>query len=285
MAKKENQIITITSDWGLKGYYLAVVKGQLLSCCPEATVVDISHSIQPFNTSEAAFVLRNSFLHFPKNTWHVIEVSTDTPSDAAYLIVNHREHFFIGRDDGIFSLLLEDNTPDGIFAINDPPETLFPMRDIYIPVLAQLFQGVDIHNIARPVPSVRKWMSLTPIVFKSVVEGKTADIIKGQVVYVDNYENIFTNIHRTVFDETRHDATRFTLYVGGGYSRYPGLKISNNFQKVRDGDIVTFFVNDYLVVAVKHGAAAGLLGGNEGEDVMVEFQMEKIVSLQDDFKI
>jgi len=263
MTKKENQIVTITSDWGIKGYYLAVVKGQLLSYCPAATVIDISHSIQPFNTAEAAFVLKNSFLHFPKNTWHIVEVSTDTPSDAPYLIVNYQEHFFIGRDDGVFSLILENDEPDGIFEINDPPETLFPMRDIYIPVLAQLFQGVDIHKIARPVPSIRKKMP-----FKPAVSG---NIIKGQVVYVDNYENIFNNIHRSIFDETRQDATRFTLYVGGGYSCYDRRKISNNFQKVNDGDIVTFFVNDYLVIAVKHGAAAGLLGGNEGEEVMVEF--------------
>ncbi|MCL2512164.1 MAG: SAM-dependent chlorinase/fluorinase [Bacteroidales bacterium] len=263
MAKKENQIITITSDWGIKGYYLAVVKGQLLSCCPEATVVDISHSIQPFNTSEAAFVLKNSFLHFPKNTWHVIEVSTDTPSDAPYLIVNYREHFFIGRDDGVFSLILEDDELDGIFEINDPPETLFPMRDIYVPVLAQLLQGVDIQNIARSVSSIRKKMP-----FKPTVSG---NIVKGQVVYVDNYENIFTNIHRNIFDKARQNAVRFTVYVGGGYSRYDGLKISNNFQRVSDGDIVTFFVNDYLVIAIKHGCAAGLLGGNEGDTVMVEF--------------
>ena len=263
MTKKENHIITITSDWGIKGYYLAVVKGQLLSCCPDATVVDISHSIKPFNIAEAAFVLKNSFLHFPKNTWHVIEVSTDTLADAPYLIVNHREHFFIGRDDGVFSLILGDALPDNIFAINDPPETLFPMRDIYIPVLTQLFQGVDIQKITHPVPSIRKMMP-----FMSTVSG---NMIKGQIVYVDNYENIFTNIHRNDFEKARQDAIRFTLYVGGVYNPYAGLKISNNFQKVGDGVMGAFFVNDYLVIAIKHGNAAGLLNGSEGEEVMVEF--------------
>ena len=263
MTKKENHIITITSDWGIKGYYLAIVKGQLLSCCPDATVVDISHSIKPFNISEAAFVLKNSFFHFPKNTWHVIEVSTGTPADAPYLIVNHREHFFIGRDDGIFSLILGDVLPDKIFAINDPPETLFPMRDIYVPVLTQLLQGVDIQKITHPVSSIRKMMSFVPMI--------SGNIIKGQVVYVDNYENIFTNIHRSVLDKARKDAIRFTLYVGSSYNRYDNLKISNNFQKVGDGVMGAFFVNDYLVIAIKHGNAAGLLNGNEGEEVMLEF--------------
>jgi S-adenosylmethionine hydrolase len=262
MTKKENNIITITSDWGIKDYYLAVVKGQLLSCCPEAVLVDISHSIRPFNISEAAFVLKNSFLHFPKNTWHVIEVSTDMPFDAPYLIVKYQDHFFIGRDDGVFSLILENDKPDEIFEINDPPETLFPMRDIYIPVLEQLFQGVDIHKITHPVSSIRK-----KIPFMSTISG---NIVKGQVVYVDNYENIFTNIHRDVFDKARQNTSRFTLYIGSGKG-YDNLKTLNNFQKVGDSDIVPFFVNDYLVIAVKHGNAAGLLGGNEGEAVVIEF--------------
>jgi len=262
MVKKEHQIITITSDWGIKDYYLAVVKGLLLSSCPDAVLVDISHSIQPFNTSEAAFVLKNSYLHFPKNSWHVIEVSTDIPPDAPYLIVKHLNHFFIGRDDGVFSLILEGNVPDEIFGITDPPETLFPMRDIYIPVLSQLFQGVDIRKIAYPVSSVRKKFPFMPTVSENLVH--------GQVIYVDNYENIFTNIHRGVFDKARQNAARFTLYIGS--SRVDeGLKISNNFQTVGDSAVVVFFVNDYLVIAMKHGNAAGLLGGNEGETVMIEF--------------
>ena len=263
MTKTGNHIITITSDWGIKDYYLAVVKGQLLSCCPEAVLVDISHSIQPFNTQEAAFVLRNSYVHFPKNTWHVIEVSTDIPPDAPYLIVKYRDHFFVGRDDGVFSLIFENNVPDEIFEITDPPETLFPMRDIYIPVLAQLIQGVDIRKIAHPLPSIRKKLPFMPAI--------SGNLLKGQVVYLDNYENIFTNIHRSVFEKAQRNASRFTLYIGSGYSRYENLKISNNFQKADDSAIVAFFVNDYLVIAVKHGDAAGLLGGTEGESVAVEF--------------
>jgi S-adenosylmethionine hydrolase len=242
MTKHENQIITITSDWGIKDYYLAVVKGQLLLHCPDAVVVDISHSIQPFNISEAAFVLKNSFLHFPKNSWHIVEVSTNTPSDAPYLITKHQDHYFIGRDDGLFSLLFDNSTPDEIFAINDPMETIFPMRDIYIPVLTQIFHGVEVQKIAHPVSSIRKRMSFLPTV--------TENIIKGQVVYVDNYENIFTNIHRTDFDKTQTKASHFTLYVGGGYSCYENIKISNNFQKAKDSDIVAFFINDYLVIGV-----------------------------------
>ena len=264
MTKKENHIVTIISDWGIKDYYLAIVKGQLLSCCPDAVLVDISHSIQPFNTSEAAFILKNSYLHFPKNSWHVIEVSNNMHSDVPYLIVKCQDHFFIGRDDGIFSLIFEDKVPDEIFEINDPPKTIFPMRDIYIPVLTQLFQGLDIRKIAHRVPSIQKTTPFMPTI--------SENIIHGQVVYVDNYENMFTNIHRSDFDKARQNISRFTLYIGGGYNRYEGLKISNNFQKISDdGVIVLFFVNDYLVIAIKHGNAATLLGGVEGEIVMLEF--------------
>ena len=99
----------------------------------------------------------------------------------------------------------------------------------------------------------------------------TGNVINGQIVYVDNYENIFTNIHRSIFDKARQKASHFTLYIGSGYSRYEGLKISNDFKKVADSDIVVFFVNDYMVIAIKHGDAAGLLGGSEGEILAIEF--------------
>jgi S-adenosylmethionine hydrolase len=263
MTKKENHIITTTSDWGIKDYYLAVVKGQLLSCCSEAVLVDISHSIEPFNISEAAFVLKNSFLHFPEGSWHVVEVSTNMPSNAPYLIVKYRGHFFVGRDDGVFSLIFDNNNPDEIFEINDPPETLFPMRDIYIPVLAQLFQGVDIRKIAHPVSSIRKKFPFVPTV--------SGNIIKGQVVYVDNYENLVTNIRRSDFDKVQKKTPSFTLYIGGGYNGYEHLKISSNFQETDESNIVVLFVNDYLVITIKHGAAAGLLGGSEGETITIEF--------------
>jgi len=70
-------IITLTSDWKEYDFYVASLKGKLLSICPEATLVDITHSIKPFNTAEAAFVLKNSYPHFPDNTIHIIAVNSE----------------------------------------------------------------------------------------------------------------------------------------------------------------------------------------------------------------
>jgi S-adenosyl-L-methionine hydrolase (adenosine-forming) len=78
-------IITLTSDWGQRDYFLAAVKGKILSLLPSANIIDISHGISPFNLKQASFIVRNSFPHFPKGTVHMLiridgEVRKDTPS-------------------------------------------------------------------------------------------------------------------------------------------------------------------------------------------------------------
>jgi len=274
MTTRENHVITITSDWGIKDHYLAIVKGQLLLCCPNATIVDISHSIQPFNTFEAAFVLKKSYFHFPKGSWHVVEVSSGISSNAPYLIVKYRDHFFIGHDDGVFSLIFDEKNPDEIFEINDPPETLFPMRDIYIPVLSQLLQGVDINNIAHPISSISKKTSFKPTISLFEDKNKVIYMLTGQVVYVDNYENIFTNISRSDYENARNNISTFNLHIGGG-SSHPKLQISNNFKARNASDVTVLFIDDYLVIALEQGNAAGLLGGSLEDSILLEFIKEK----------
>ena len=100
-------IITLTSDWGLKDHYVAAVKGTILSNMPEAIVVDISHDIPPFEIEQAAFVLRNAYPNFPKGSIHILGINTEESDKFGHTVIEHEGHFFIGTDNGIFSLLFE----------------------------------------------------------------------------------------------------------------------------------------------------------------------------------
>ena len=104
-------IITLTSDWGLKDHYAGAVKGAILSKMPGARIVDISHQIPSFEIEQAAFVLKNAYSNFPKGSVHILGINTEESDKYAHTVVEVDGHFFIGTDNGIFSLLF-DKKPD-----------------------------------------------------------------------------------------------------------------------------------------------------------------------------
>lgn len=99
-------IITLTSDWGQKDHYAGAVKGAILTKMPEATIVDISHQIPPFEIEQAAFVLKNAWRNFPKGTVHIIGVNTEESDKFGHTVVEKDGHFFIGTDNGFFRCCL-----------------------------------------------------------------------------------------------------------------------------------------------------------------------------------
>ncbi len=110
-------IITLTTDLGDKDIYQAALKGSILKSLPLVNIVDITHSVAAFNVQQAAFILKNSFYYFPDATVHLIGIDTVYNNDTKYLAVRYKEHYFVGADNGIFSLMF-DSEPDEIVEIN-----------------------------------------------------------------------------------------------------------------------------------------------------------------------
>src|SRR5690606_39703484 len=101
-------IITLTTDLGHKDFYQAALKGSLLSLLPAVRIVDISHDIAPFDLQQAAFIIKNSYHYFPKKTVHLIGVDSVYNKDTRYLAMKYKGYYFIGADNGIFSLIFDD---------------------------------------------------------------------------------------------------------------------------------------------------------------------------------
>ena len=99
-------IITLTTDFGTKDYFLPVIKGAILSATPQAQLIDITHAITPYDIVEAAFIFQNCWHRFPKGTVHLISVNDYYSKDARYIAFEKEGHFFIGPDNGLFSLIL-----------------------------------------------------------------------------------------------------------------------------------------------------------------------------------
>src|SRR5665811_2404326 len=102
-------IITLTTDLGDKDIYQAALKGSILKLSPDVNIVDITNSVSAFNVQQAAFILKNSFHYFPDATVHLIGIDTVFSSDTKYLALRYKNHYFVGSDNGIFSLMFDSD--------------------------------------------------------------------------------------------------------------------------------------------------------------------------------
>jgi len=256
-------VITLTSDWGTKDHYLGMVKGTILSKIPDAVIVDIAHDIPPYNLNTASFVLKNSFKAFPEGTIHIIDVVADATIEMPHTLVIYDGHYFIGTDNGIFSLIF-DHEPEQIFEIDliqDTNTFTFSAHDVFIKVAQHILSGKPLIEIGPKKLQLTKKIS-----FKAVTSDS---LIKGHVIYIDSYENVFTNITRELFDEV---CQKRKFNITFGPSRYRVTRISQSYKDVSAGEIIALFSSTgHLQIAVSMGNAAGLLGLKIDDSIRIEF--------------
>ncbi|MFH1319238.1 MAG: SAM-dependent chlorinase/fluorinase [Bacteroidota bacterium] len=256
-------IITLTTDLGLKDYYLSTIKGAILSQCPDATIVDISHDIDKHDIFQASFVLKNSYTSFPKGSIHIIGINPEAGAEACHLAVNIDGHYFIGADNGIFSLMF-DKKPDKIVELNITQDTdylTFPTKDIFVKAACHIARGGTLEVIGK-----EKDRFFERTYLKTVVDGS---VIRGTVIYVDSYKNIITNITEFLFSKVGKGRNFIILLK---HSDYNIDTISRSYNDVPDGEKLALFSSTgFLEIAINKGSASGLLGLKTSDTVRVEF--------------
>jgi len=255
-------IITLTSDWGLKDHYIGAVKGAILRQLPGATIIDITHSIAPFDLNQSAFIIRNFFRDFPEGTIHIIAVNTEAAIETPHTLVYHKGHYFIGADNGIFSLIF-DEMPETIIdldVIQDSSYFTFPARDVFAKVACHIASGKPITELGNPKKKIIQKMAFQP-----VIQG---DLIKGKVIYVDNYENVFTNISESLFRSAVKNSKFAITFRSPSYRI---TSISKSYQDVSEGEMLAIFsTSGHLEIAINKGKASSLLGLKMDQSVTVE---------------
>ena len=261
-------IITLTTDMGLRDHYVAAVKGAIISQHPEARIVDISHQIAPFDNQHTAFVLRNAYPEFPRGTIHIIGVNSEADGHTPHLIVRHDGHYFIGADNGIFSLLF-DGKPHEAFELTiklDTDHLAFPTKNIFVKAACHIARGGTPEVIGRKVLEVREQLSFRPVMLD--------DAIKGAVIHIDAYGNVVTNIKREHFNDL---IKAHTFKICFGRTMHDIKEINNTYSDVPEGERVAFFgATGFLEIAVNRGVAGGgggaaqLLGLRVSDPVRLE---------------
>lgn len=255
-------IVTLTSDLGVRDYYVAVLKGKLLAGAPQALVVDISHEIAPFNIQEAAFVMRNACFHFPASTIHVVSVHAESRNPVKAVAVKIRDQYFIGMDNGLFSLMA-DEIPEMIIEIPTPSglTTSFAAKDILIDAAISMLQGKKIEAIGTPLGALETKTYLRP--------PDNAYLIRANIAYIDRFGNLITNITRERFEKTRA-GREFVI----NYKRNEEIReISGAYTDVPEGEKLALFNSSgYLEIAINKGNASQLLGLHLDNTIQIEFE-------------
>jgi len=257
-------IITLISDMGGHDYYVGAVKGALLSALPDAVLVDITHDVEKNGgVVMGSFILRNSYRQFPPGTIHIVAVDTNVSLESRHVVLEYEGHFFVGTDNGIFSLAF-DKRPESVYDITHLAvgNLTFPAISAFVQVAAGLAQGRKPEELGKAsIGLVEKKM------FRATVEPAA---IVGTVIYVDSYGNAVTNVDRQLFEQVRN-GRNYVLFVRS--MGYAIRKISRQYTEVAEGELVAVFSHaGNLELAIHNGSIAMLLGLNIGSSLRIEFQ-------------
>ncbi len=273
-------IITLTTDFGHKDYFVGALKGKILSEHKDAVIVDISHEIDLFNTLEASYCIEAAYHNFPKGTIHIIGVDSERVGDTQHIAMQWDDHYFICADNGILNTLIQKKIPQKIVAItiHDRLNTDVSDMDVFVAVACHIARGGLLNVIGKEIPSLKPVSVLTSSI--------TADLseIKGQIVYIDSFGNCVTNISQKQFNDTIRGRKFEIVIKNKKFSRlhksYSDFPVSDVKQlKDLEGDFLALFnENGYLEIAIYKsnpktvGSAATLLGLHFRDTVSIKFK-------------
>jgi S-adenosyl-L-methionine hydrolase (adenosine-forming) len=244
-------LLTLTSDIGHQDYLVAAVKAQLLKIDPAFTIVDISHSISPFNYPQAAYICRSAFKNFPDYTYHIILINLFEKKPEQLLLAFHNNQYFLCADNGLLNMILEEK-PDMVIGV--PLDKMAIKNTTHCvgvmgKVVNQLAQGESIQNIGIPDVSYTEKNHLRPLLDNNWIE--------GQIIFIDNFENVIVNITHEQFEEQRKGRSFRIVFKRDEVID----RVSESYADVQPGEKLALFNSaGYLEIAINKGNAAGLFG-------------------------
>ncbi len=272
-------IITLTTDYGLKDHFVGALKGKILSEYPEASIVDISHYIDPFNTVEASYILGAAYSSFPKGTVHLIGVDMEFNKENQHIVMQWNDHYFIAADNGILSMLTQKIVPQKIVAItihdrlpNDASDL-----DVFVKVACHIAKGGLLNVVGKELKAIKQVTDL------QAVAADDGNSLKGYVIYIDHFGNVVTNISKKQFLEVAkgrpYEIVLRTKNIKTILPNYSAIASSEKYPiKYYEGEKLAIFnTAGFLEIAIfrsnpsKVGSANSLLGLNYRDAITIKF--------------
>ncbi len=258
-------LITMTTDFGMSDGYVGTMKGVILSIAPDATIVDITHDIQPHAISQAAFVVASAAPYFPPGTIHLVVVDPGVGSERRAIAVQTKKAIFVAPDNGVLTFVLQpfadESVPAKIIHLTrrkywlPQVSSTFHGRDIFAPVAAHLAAGVSISKLGKPIDD--------PVLLDIPQPRQISDgSLQGHVIYVDRFGNLVTDIPAAWLGKEK----QWRVEVAGRVVE----QLSPTYADVSRGQLLALIGSSGLLeLAVREGSAALMLGIGVGASVVV----------------
>lgn len=258
-------IITLTTDFGEADHYIACMKGVILQYVPDVTIIDVTHLIQPHDVVHGAFVLRQVCEHFPVGTIHVAVVDPGVGTSRRLIAARYEGQIVLAPDNGIVSLVHRDFNLDELRAVENQRlfreniSATFHGRDVLAPVAGNLARGVRFETVGPIIAELEILNLDRPTVLPN-------GGIEGQVLYIDRFGNLISNIAQTDLVAAMGDAGAMNVFVGP--LRIGPLRTT--YGEVAPGEIVAIIGSTgMLEVAINQGHAATQLRAAPGTIIVV----------------
>lgn len=263
---KPSPIITLLTDFGTRDPYVAAMKGTILKICADAKIVDISHEVPKFDIKHAAFLLMQTTKYFPEGTIHVVVVDPGVGTGRRRIIIETKNNFLIGPDNGV---LIPAAERDGISQIIEIENTKYMLsevsktfegRDVFAPVAAHLASSIPLESFGNLIENVAKHPFPSPKVSKGG--------IYGEVIHIDGFGNLITNMsknHLGAKDIKFGEA--ITVSINDRTYKIPFLRTYGDSRK---GEYLAIIgSSDFLEISINQGNAASDLGVGVGVKIFV----------------
>lgn len=270
--------IVLLSDFGHQDSYVGMLKGVIAKIAPEASVIDLTHGLPPYQILSAAFELFRAHEYFPQGSIFVCVVDPGVGSARKPLLANTKDYTFIAPDNGLLTMVLRDVTELSLLELNQEkyqlqnPSHTFHGRDIFAPAAAHLSNGVDLLALGKPVFDYKKLPECFPVLHKTK-KGLSAT---GCILNIDHYGNAITNfskawIEKKILKHISSQSKFMNLQLEFPATQRSSLsQWTSHYQAISDKKAhLLFGSSGFLEIACREASAAEKLKLKNGQKVQL----------------
>jgi S-adenosylmethionine hydrolase len=256
--------IALLTDFGTTDSYAGILKGMIAKIAPEARVIDLTHEILPYDLLQAGLILYQSYRYFPPHTIFVCVVDPGVGSERRPILIKTKNYFFIGPDNGLFTLALADQEIEKVIHLTqsqyflEPLSSTFHGRDIFTPVAAHLSLGIPADQFGPEVSDYKRLEDFFPQVEKKEIVGK--------ILSIDRFGNAITNLSHSFLKKHISDL-KFSLSIG---KRKLSAMKTHYAEGEKKKPFFLFGSSGLLEIAMNQGSAAHLLKMKRGDFVRIK---------------
>ena len=256
-------VIALLTDFGTRDHYAGTMKAVVLGICPDVTLVDITHDIPPHDMMTATLELAASYKYFPSGTIFLVVVDPGVGSTRRGIAAETGDYRFVAPDNGVLTAVLKEAPAKRVVELTErryarpTVSRTFEGRDRFAPAAAWLAKGINLSALGRSAGNIQELAIPSPEI--------AGDMLSGEVLRVDRFGNLVTNIDRKLFEK---------------FARKSGIEIAAaahligrvvaTYAEAASGEVCALFGStDHLEIALNAGSASDRLSLGRGAPVTI----------------